>query len=114
MTSPAPEAPLRVVAVTYSPGETLDGFVESLATATSAPWITTTSFPVRTRGDRFWRAHRLQIEDVIGRPCCREVVFADFECGNSLHAIRGVQFVLSRRLVNETCVAVVPMDGSCR
>jgi N-acetylglucosaminyl-diphospho-decaprenol L-rhamnosyltransferase len=29
--------PLRVVAVTYSPGESLDGFVESLAEATTAP-----------------------------------------------------------------------------
>ncbi|RZU33024.1 glycosyltransferase family 2 protein [Blastococcus saxobsidens] len=29
--------PLRVVAVTYSPGEALDGFVESLAAATSRP-----------------------------------------------------------------------------
>jgi N-acetylglucosaminyl-diphospho-decaprenol L-rhamnosyltransferase len=29
--------PLRVVAVTYSPGETLEGFIESLATATTAP-----------------------------------------------------------------------------
>jgi N-acetylglucosaminyl-diphospho-decaprenol L-rhamnosyltransferase len=30
-------APLRVVAVTYSPGATLDGFLESLATATTRP-----------------------------------------------------------------------------
>ena len=30
-------APLRVVAVTYSPGDTLDGFLESLAAATSRP-----------------------------------------------------------------------------
>jgi N-acetylglucosaminyl-diphospho-decaprenol L-rhamnosyltransferase len=30
-------APLRVVAVTYSPGETLDGFLTSLATATARP-----------------------------------------------------------------------------
>jgi N-acetylglucosaminyl-diphospho-decaprenol L-rhamnosyltransferase len=30
-------APLRVVAVTYSPGDTLEGFIESLATATTLP-----------------------------------------------------------------------------
>src|SRR4051794_28428047 len=32
-----PARPLRVVAVTYSPGATLDGFLESLATATVRP-----------------------------------------------------------------------------
>jgi N-acetylglucosaminyl-diphospho-decaprenol L-rhamnosyltransferase len=32
-----PTQPLRVVAVTYSPGTSLDGFVESLAEATAAP-----------------------------------------------------------------------------
>ncbi|TFV87764.1 glycosyltransferase family 2 protein [Blastococcus sp. CT_GayMR16] len=31
------ELPLRVVAVTYSPGESLDGFLTSLATATTRP-----------------------------------------------------------------------------
>ena len=31
------EAPLRVVAVTYSPGESLDGFLTSLTTATKRP-----------------------------------------------------------------------------
>jgi hypothetical protein len=30
-------APLRVVAVTYSPGEALEGFVSSLAEATTRP-----------------------------------------------------------------------------
>jgi N-acetylglucosaminyl-diphospho-decaprenol L-rhamnosyltransferase len=35
-TEPA-EAPLRVVAVTYSPGESLDGFLTSLADATTRP-----------------------------------------------------------------------------
>jgi N-acetylglucosaminyl-diphospho-decaprenol L-rhamnosyltransferase len=33
----APDLPLRVVAVTYSPGDTLPGFIESLAAATSRP-----------------------------------------------------------------------------
>jgi N-acetylglucosaminyl-diphospho-decaprenol L-rhamnosyltransferase len=33
----SPDLPLRVVAVTYSPGAALDGFVESLATATTLP-----------------------------------------------------------------------------
>ena len=37
MSAPLPATPLRVVAVTYSPGETLEGFVESLATATTRP-----------------------------------------------------------------------------
>jgi N-acetylglucosaminyl-diphospho-decaprenol L-rhamnosyltransferase len=35
-TEPA-DAPLRVVAVTYSPGESLDGFLTSLSTATTLP-----------------------------------------------------------------------------
>ncbi|MGY1749906.1 glycosyltransferase family 2 protein [Modestobacter sp. SYSU DS0511] len=35
MRPPVPVPPLRVVAVTYSPGEALDGFVESLAAATT-------------------------------------------------------------------------------
>jgi N-acetylglucosaminyl-diphospho-decaprenol L-rhamnosyltransferase len=34
---PDPTTPLRVAAVTYSPGETLEGFVRSLAAATSRP-----------------------------------------------------------------------------
>jgi N-acetylglucosaminyl-diphospho-decaprenol L-rhamnosyltransferase len=33
----APTAPLRVVAVTYSPGEALDGFLDSLVGATTGP-----------------------------------------------------------------------------
>jgi N-acetylglucosaminyl-diphospho-decaprenol L-rhamnosyltransferase len=37
MGSDAGSAPLRVVVVTYSPGEALDGFLESLATATNLP-----------------------------------------------------------------------------
>src|SRR3712207_3764300 len=37
MGSDAADAPLRVVVVTYSPGEALDGFLESLATATERP-----------------------------------------------------------------------------
>ena len=37
MTSDAVTEPLRVVAVTYSPGESLDGFLTSLATATTRP-----------------------------------------------------------------------------
>ena len=37
MTTTAPNSTLRVVAVTYSPGDTLTGFVESLATATTRP-----------------------------------------------------------------------------
>ena len=37
MTSDAVTEPLRVVAVTYSPGESLDGFITSLATATTSP-----------------------------------------------------------------------------
>jgi N-acetylglucosaminyl-diphospho-decaprenol L-rhamnosyltransferase len=35
VSEPRPDAPLRVVAVTYSPGPTLDAFLESLATATT-------------------------------------------------------------------------------
>jgi N-acetylglucosaminyl-diphospho-decaprenol L-rhamnosyltransferase len=37
VTSDAVTEPLRVVAVTYSPGESLDGFLTSLATATTRP-----------------------------------------------------------------------------
>jgi N-acetylglucosaminyl-diphospho-decaprenol L-rhamnosyltransferase len=37
VTAAEPDAPLRVVAVTYSPGETLAGFVDSLQTATTGP-----------------------------------------------------------------------------
>ena len=37
MSAPRPDAPLRVVAVTYSPGEVLEGFVDSLAEATTRP-----------------------------------------------------------------------------
>ncbi|ADB76880.1 glycosyltransferase family 2 protein [Geodermatophilus obscurus] len=37
MSAPPPTVPLRVVAVTYSPGEVLEGFVESLAEATTRP-----------------------------------------------------------------------------
>ncbi|MCA0146237.1 glycosyltransferase family 2 protein [Blastococcus sp. LR1] len=37
MYEPATPRPLRVVAVTYSPGDSLDGFLESLATATTLP-----------------------------------------------------------------------------
>jgi N-acetylglucosaminyl-diphospho-decaprenol L-rhamnosyltransferase len=37
VTDPSAHQPLRVVAVTYSPGTALDGFVESLATATTHP-----------------------------------------------------------------------------
>ena len=37
MSSAGDGEPLRVVAVTYSPGESLDAFIESLATATTRP-----------------------------------------------------------------------------
>jgi N-acetylglucosaminyl-diphospho-decaprenol L-rhamnosyltransferase len=37
MHEPATPRPLRVVAVTYSPGDSLDGFLESLGTATTLP-----------------------------------------------------------------------------
>jgi N-acetylglucosaminyl-diphospho-decaprenol L-rhamnosyltransferase len=91
-------ATLRVVVVTYSPGETLDGFLDSLAEATRRPYEVVLADNGSTDGapERAARAHPqvrlLRTGGNIGYGAAANVGLADLTSGYALIANPDVRF----------------------